>query len=266
MASKGKILIVDDEPYLRQSLAAILEDEGYTALTAENGTQAMERISNEYFDLVFLDLKLPDINGMDLLPKIKHIDGKLPILILTAHATLDTAIEAVRIGARDYLLKPIDPHTIIERVNIVMAERADPQHQREFMDRVKELLTELQGTGAKEAIPAAGSAKEMEDPKRYLQVGKIKVDLQTRHIHIENKTIALPPTSFDYLVILMRHSPRAVSFENLVKEAQGYELTRLEARDMSRWHIHKIRKAMEQNPSDPQYIITERDFGYRVVG
>ena len=82
---------------------------------------------------------------------------------------------------------------------------------------------------------------------------------------ISNDVITLPSTTFDYLVTLMRHSPDAVSFETLVKESQGYDYTKNEARDITRWHIHQIRKALEQDPSDPQHLITVRDVGYRLV-
>ncbi len=83
---------------------------------------------------------------------------------------------------------------------------------------------------------------------------------------LDNDVVALPPSSFDYLVTLMRHSPDTVTFEDLVKESQGYNCTRIEARDITRWHIHKIRKAIEKDNSDPQYLITVRDIGYRLVG
>ena len=83
---------------------------------------------------------------------------------------------------------------------------------------------------------------------------------------VESHMSQLPPTTFDYMVTLMRHSPEVVSFENLVKESQGFMMTRSEAREMTRWHIHKIRKALEPDTSNPRYVITVRDVGYRLVG
>jgi DNA-binding response OmpR family regulator len=104
------------------------------------------------------------------------------------------------------------------------------------------------------------------DAARFLTCGVIKADLHTQHIEIEGEVVPIPPSSFGYLVTLMRHSPEAVSFEALVKESQGFDCSRKEASDITRWHIHKIRKALEQDSSDPQHLITVRDFGYRLVG
>jgi DNA-binding response OmpR family regulator len=83
---------------------------------------------------------------------------------------------------------------------------------------------------------------------------------------IDDKAISVPSSSFDYLVTLMRHSPEPVTFVDLVKESQGYNCTRIEARDITRWQIHKIRKAIEKDSSDPQHLITVRDVGYRLIG
>src|SRR4030067_2410988 len=103
------ILIIDDEPNLRRSLGLILQREGYSITTASNASEAIQLLQAGAYDLAFLDIKLPDQNGIQLLPQIKALYPDMPILILTAHATLDTAILAVRLGARDYLLKRIAP-------------------------------------------------------------------------------------------------------------------------------------------------------------
>jgi DNA-binding NtrC family response regulator len=109
MTANVSILIVDDEDNLRRTLALILQREGYTVTTAASVMEARGCILAAKFDLVFLDLKLPDASGLTLLPEMRSQYPDMPVLILTAHDKLGAALEAVRGGARDYLLKPIRP-------------------------------------------------------------------------------------------------------------------------------------------------------------
>ncbi len=120
MGTSHSILIIDDEPNLRRSLGLILQRAGYIITTASNAGEAIHLLQAGAYDLTFLDIKLPDQNGIQLLPQLRLLYPEMPILILTAHATLDTAIEAVRQGARDYLLKPIDPASILSRVDEIL--------------------------------------------------------------------------------------------------------------------------------------------------
>ena len=122
MSTSHSILIIDDEPNLRRSLGLILQRAGYTVTTAPDATEALHVLQAGAYDLTFLDIKLPDQNGIQLLPQLRELYPEMPVLILTAHATLDTAIGAVRLGARDYLLKPIDPETILNRVENLLNE------------------------------------------------------------------------------------------------------------------------------------------------
>ncbi len=116
MAKPEAILVVDDEANLRRTLALILQREGYMVITAATLTDARACLGQNTFDLVFLDLKLPDANGLTLLPELRNKYPNIPVIILTAHDKLGVAIEAVTHGARDYLLKPIDPAVLLARV------------------------------------------------------------------------------------------------------------------------------------------------------
>ena len=175
-------------------------------------------------------------------------------------------MEAVRQGARDYMLKPIDPKLILARVGEVLAEQQQPRRRREIVAQVQELLAELRQVDSSESLmPGVVPALPAADPARFLVRGKLSVDLHTRHVMIDNKYVSLPPSTFDYLVALMRHSPKAVPYDVLVREAQAYHLSRAEAREMARWQIHELRKTLEADPRHPQYIITVRDVGYRLV-
>jgi DNA-binding response OmpR family regulator len=266
METQRRILVIDDEPFLRLTLGAILQKAGYQVVMAENGKTALLTMQDNYFDLAFLDLKLPDINGLELLPKLHQIDNGLPVLILTAHASLDSAREAIKQGARDYLLKPVDPPTLLLRVREILDEQQQPFRRREIIKQVQELLLELRLMDCERGLmPETPPIVAAIDPERYLQKGRITVDLHARRVMVDVTPIHLPSSSFDYLVTLMRHSPKEVSFESLVRESQGYILDKVDAREMSRWHIHKIRKVLEIDSSNPQLVITVRDVGYRFV-
>jgi DNA-binding response OmpR family regulator len=265
MPGINTILVVDDEANLRQTLTAILQRAGYQVSAAANAQEARQFLRAGAYGLVFLDLKMPGIDGLTLLPEFRQQYPDMPILILTAHATIDSAIKAVREGARDYLIKPMDPDDLLARVKDILHEQRQPQRRRELVSQIQELLGELhqiEGTAAANASPAAPQGA---DPARYLRLGSLTLDMHTQCVLLNNQEINIPPSSFDYLMILVRHSPNPVPFEILVKEAQGYALSRSEAREMARGHIHELRKAIEPDSSHPHFIITVRDVGYRLV-
>ena len=267
MGSSHSILIIDDEPYLRRSLGLILQRAGYSVTTAANASEAMQLLQAGAYDLTFLDIKLPDQNGIQLFPQIRDIYPEMPILILTAHATLDTAIGAVRMGAQDYLLKPIDPEGILSRVESILSEHK-PIRRREIATQLQDLLTELQSMDGKELQTATPTTiTHPQEPARYIRCGELILDRHTHSVQYKGSSTSMPPSTFDYLVTLARHSPQPVTYEKLVMESQGYQhVSRLEAREITRWQMHEIRKLLESDPRHPQLIITVRDVGYRLVG
>ena len=266
MGTNHSILIIDDEPNLRRSLGLILQRAGYIITTASTAAEAIHLLQAGAYDLGFLDIKLPDQNGIQLLPRLRELYPEMPILILTAHATLDTAIEAVRLGARDYLLKPIDPENILRRVDDILKE-AKPKRRREITTQLQNLLTELQSIDGKEISKVhSDNTSSTNDPARYLKCGPLTLDRHTHSTQYNNCNTSLPPSTFDYLVTLVRHSPHPVTYEKLVRESQGYQhLSRAEAREISRWQMHEIRRLLEPDPRHPVLIITVRDVGYRLV-
>jgi len=266
MTSTHTILIIDDEANLRRSLSIILQRGGYLVTCAANAQEGFQLLQAGSFDLMFLDIKLPDRSGIALLPDIRQLYPDMPVLILTAHATLETAIEAVRQGARDYLLKPIDPDHILVRTQEILAEQGQPKRRREITSQIQALFAEWnQLEGANETPVSIFGTLPPTDPSRYLRRGSLTLDMHTRHVMQNDQYIPLPPSTFDYLVTLVRHSPEPVPYQTLVKESQGYDLSRVEAREITRWQIHELRKALEVDSHKPQYIFTVRDVGYRLV-
>ncbi len=267
MPLKDSILIVDDEPKLARSLAMLLQRADYQVTTAPDAASALQLLQAGAYDMVYLDIRLPDQSGIQLLPQIHALYPDMPVVILTAHATLETAIGAVRAGARDYLLKPINPEDILARTKKILEEQVQPKRKREITSQIQALLAELHDDGQPKSYAApARAATQVADPTRYLIRGELQLDLHTHHVTLTGREISLPPSTFDYLVTLMRHSPNPVPYETLVKESQGYqEISRIEAKEMTRWQIHELRKALEEDLQRPHLIITVRDVGYRLV-
>lgn len=266
MPNNGTILIIDDEENLRNTLSKILQKENFSVTGAANAQEALNFLKAGAFDISFLDLMLPGMDGVTLLPKIREIYPEMPVLILTANASLESAIEAVRKGARDYLLKPVDPPQIIARVKDILREQRQPRRQREIVSQIQTLIGEMQHISGDSHLSAELlTTLPPTDPSRFLKRGSLTLDLHARHVTLNGKLIPLSPTNFDYLTTLIRHCPDPVSYVEMVKESQGYELTRIEAQEMTRWRIHELRKAIEPEPKKPQHIITVRGQGYRIV-
>ena len=266
MTPQISILIVDDEDPLRLSLSLILQKENYRVQTAAHAEAALDFLKLHEYDLMFLDLSLPGMSGIDLLVEVHKQVPQMPVLILTAHAALESAIQAVRLGARDYLIKPAEPRLILTRVAEILAEREQPARKKEIVGQIQDLLGELQKmegdamtpTSTLAALPSANST-------RFLKRGIFELDLHARHATLNGQYIPVTGIYFDYLSTLLRHAPKAVAYSTLVKESQGYDVATAEARDLARWRIHELRKIIEVDPKRPQYILTVRGTGYRLA-
>ncbi len=261
------ILIVDDEPNLRLTLTAILEKDGYCVSAAATASEALKAVQSGEFALIFLDLKMPDVDGLSVLPEIQRLCPDVPVLILTAHATLDSAIKAVRLSARDFLLKPLDPPLILERVHAILSERQPPRRRKEIMGQIQGLLGELAEIERVASPPPEESAATPSARKepRGLKIGPFFFDLETRYVTLNDRLLALSPGDYDYLLALARQSPRPVPVERLVSQVQGFEVSRAEAQEIARWRIHELRQILEPEPDTPRYILTVRGIGYRLV-
>jgi len=266
MTPQISILIVDDEDRLRLSLSLILQRENYHVKTAANAEEALDCLKLHEYDLMFLDLSLPGMSGIDLLVEVHRQAPHMPVLILTAHAALESAIQAVRLGARDYLIKPVEPVLILTRVAEILAEGGQPARKKEIVSQLQALPAELQTMEGEEMTPTnALVALPSVDPARFLKKGVFELDLHARHAVLDGKYIPVTGIYFDYLGTLLRYAPKAVACKTLVKESQGYDVAIAEARDLARWRIHELRKVIEADPRRPQYILTVRGTGYRLA-
>jgi two-component system, OmpR family, alkaline phosphatase synthesis response regulator PhoP len=264
MTVTGKILIVDDELILRQTLARILQHAGFEVTTAENGEQGLAFLETTNFDLVYLDIRMPGLAGSEVLGLIHASHPSLPVILFTAQPDINSAMEAIRNGATDYLVKPLKPDVIIERTKTILAVQLKEQRKREIQSQIEALQAELRRIAGEEAAPAA-STRSVTSPERYLKRGTLVLDLHARRLTIGERIINLPPTSFDYLLVLARHAPEVVEYQTLVAEAQGFQAEAREAKELSKWHIHHIRQAIEPEEDKSTYLFNVRGVGYRLL-
>jgi DNA-binding response OmpR family regulator len=264
MKITGKILIIDDEVVLRQTLARVLQQAGFEATSAENAEQALAFLKSTTFDLVYMDLRMPGLHGLEALKLIHGQYPTLPVVLFTAQPDINSAVEALRNGATDYLLKPLKPQVIIERTQTILTAQKKEKRKREITQQIDTLQSELRNL--EQGIPAspdAGPAAASKD--RFMKCGPLVLDLHTRRLTINEQVISLPPTSFDYLLVLARHAPDVVDYQTLVAEAQGYQAEPRDAQELTKWHIHQLRQAFDRETQNPSYLINVRGKGYRLV-
>jgi DNA-binding response OmpR family regulator len=269
MNSLGRVLVVDDELSLRNTLTRILRQGGCEVASAEDGDMALRMLAAEPYDLVYLDIRLPGRDGLQTLRELRQQDAHLAVILLTAYGSLHTALEALRLGATDYLLKPVDPDVLLARTLVLLKEQAIERRRREIQEQIARYQEELRALDL--AYPQAPAAAQPVSfppgaPKdRFLKRGSLILDLQAQRATLGREVIALPPATFDYLVVLARHSPEPVNYQTLVTEAQGYQVDPSEARELAKYHIHVMRQALEKDPKTPQHIHNVRSVGYRFL-
>ena len=263
---KGNVLIIDDEAVLRHTLSRLLQTVGCQVTAASDGREALDLMKDTKFDVVYLDIHLPGVNGLEVLKEIRCQDTALPVILLTGHATLQSALEAIRLGATDYLLKPVDPEVLVARTRVLLEEQRLVRRRREIEAQIAELQAELHALKKTQGEEPALLSSVPPPEDRFIKRGPLILDLQACRGTLGDQVLALPPTAFEYLVVLARHSPEVVDYETLVSEAQGYNnTTRFEAQEMTKWHIHTLRQSLEPDPTQPHYILNVRGVGYRLI-
>jgi DNA-binding response OmpR family regulator len=263
----GSVLIIDDEANLRNTYSRILEKAGCRVSSVSNGSEALRLIANTKFDLVFLDLKLPDMHGIEMLREIRNTDHHLPVIVLTGHGSMTSAVEALHLEATDYLLKPIDPEILVSRTTSVLMQQKNERRKRVIQEQIAQLQAEL---AELDLMPLPSGQIIIQsnipfDTHRYINAGPFTLDLQTRRVSVGPTILEIPPSSFEYLVVLAKHAPQVVRYQDLVNEAQGYKVDYTEAKNLSRWHIHVLRQVIEVDSKSPTLLLNVRGVGYQFV-
>lgn len=220
-----KILVVDDEDLLVKGIRFNLQNDGYEVITGSNGLEAIERAQAEKPDLVILDVMMPEMDGLTACAKIREFSD-VPIILLTAKITDMDKLMGFDQGADDYLTKPF---------NIL-----------ELKARIRALLRR--------------AGKQEKDNSQILEIGSISLDLNARNAYRNGVLAELTAKEFDVIEFLMRNANRVYSREALLDTIWAYEY-RSDIRTVD-VHIRRLREKLEENPADPQYILTKWGVGY----
>lgn len=224
--------------------------------------------------MILFSLGLVGAKSLDILRKIQGQYPNVPVLVLAAESKKHLAMDALKSGVDEYLIEPVDPTLIYQRVIHILDREKIRRRRNEILAQIQKLLEELHQIhdhklgGVSPAVPFELpdlASQAAPDVNRCMKIGNFVLDAHTHQVHLEGRCINLTPTNFDYLLALACSSPEVVSIKSLARQAQGYELTAAEAHELVRWRIHELRKAIELDPRAPQFIITVRGKGYRLV-
>lgn len=249
------VLVVDDEVGIRYFLERFLLREGWNVATADSGEAALAELAHTEFDVVLLDLKMKGVGGLDVLEVLRQQWPATSVIILTAHASLESAVEALRRGAHDYLFKPCRTVDLRESIRTGLIKR---QQQLQLLD--------LQGAiePPMPPLPVAAIADRENESDRFVQRGGLIVDKIRHFITLDGTLLELSPTEFDILAYLICEAPRVVSAQELIREVQGYDSKPAEASEIMRSHMYHIR--LKTRAAAPRPIVrTLRGIGYTLV-
>jgi DNA-binding response OmpR family regulator len=265
----ASILVVDDEANIRSSLQHILARDGYQVVTAESGEVALDLIATQEFDLALVDLKMKGIDGIAVSAALRQRSPQTIVIILTAHATLETAVEALRLGAYEYLFKPYDPAELRECVRKGLAKRQSEAQRRDLLrqlERVSSSLEEIRSTLAEQPEESPPIPDNPTDSQaRFLRRGGLVVDLFRHVITIDGRLLELSVTEFDLLAHLIREAPQVIAPQELVRAVQGYDSQPWEASETVRQHVYRIRQKIQVATGRNDVIRTVRGVGYTIA-
>ncbi|MBN1485087.1 MAG: response regulator transcription factor [Chloroflexia bacterium] len=263
MDAQTHILVVDDEPGIRFFLEEVLTRDGHRVTAVESGEAALEQIERQTFDLALLDLKMKGIGGIKVLAVIREKSPETAVIVLTAHASLESAVEALRHGAHDYLFKPCKTMQIRESVRTGLLRGRKEQERQRLLAELQQHLSDEQDLPRQDQ-PVPSVAIPPEGQERFLRQGGLIVDLMRHVATLDGQLLEFSPTEFDLLAYMVSEAPRVISPQELVREVQGYESEPWEARDTIRYHIYRLRRKIKKAAGRSDLIRNVRGVGYTV--
>ncbi|PTQ55496.1 MAG: Alkaline phosphatase synthesis transcriptional regulatory protein PhoP [Candidatus Carbobacillus altaicus] len=234
-----RILIVDDEPSIVTLLKFNLEKAGYDVITSGDGRDALMRIEEASPDLILLDLMLPGIDGMDVLKRIRALNIKTPVIMITARDEELDKVLGLELGADDYITKPF-------RI-------------REVLARMKAIFRRLETTSVRVNGDAEGEDVLDKNP---IQIGDLEIDLIRYEVLRSGEPVDLTPKEYDLLFYMARHRGKVLSREQLLNHVWNYDFMG-DSRIVD-VHVSHLREKLERDPRQPKYIKTVRGLGYKL--
>lgn len=226
MSQKTTILIIDDEQGIRRFLRTALESQDYAVLEAATGEQGILQAINARPDLIVLDIGLPDLDGHQVTERIREW-ADTPIIILSVRDRDDDKVRSLDAGADDYVTKPFSTAELMARIRVAL----------------------------RHAAPT-------ENDEPIFRSGNLKVDLGARLVYMQDEEVPLTPTEYDLLRVLVRYAGKVITHQQLLREVRGvgYQTET----HLLRVHMSNLRHKLEEDPTNPQYILTESGVGYRL--
>jgi two-component system alkaline phosphatase synthesis response regulator PhoP len=264
------VLVVDDEGAIRYSVTKTLERVGYQVVTASSGEEALDILETQGFDVVLTDIRMPGISGVDLLARIKERSPDAVVILMTGYASLGTAVESLRLGAHDYLIKPSTSEDIRDSVRRGVERARNLRRRRQLLTTIRSNVNELSGSGlTTRPAPTTRPVKEypaapINTATTTMTIGPLTIYPGRYQIEVEGKLIDLTPTEFDLLLYLAAHRGRVVPCSELVREVRGYLVEEREAREVIRPHVSNLRRKLKNAGQDPNILVNVRGIGYRL--
>jgi len=237
---KPTILVVDDEPVARQSLSDILRLEGFNVNSAANGQAAVEFVRTHPVELMVVDLRMPGMDGLEVIQVVNQISPDTEVILLTAYGSTESAVQALRLRVHDYLLKPAQPTQIVASVKKGMARRA----------------ARVSARSASGILPADESASALRFKDGTL------VELSRRVVRNKQREVHLTPAEGRLLKILLENPGKVFSHRDLVLLVQGYDTTQQEAPEVLRPLVSRLRHKLSAFPKLMDRISSVRGTGY----
>jgi two-component system KDP operon response regulator KdpE len=228
MNEPARILVVDDEPQLTRVLRTGLKSRGYEVRTAADGLSGFETFTDWHPDLVITDLAMPVMDGLELCRRVRAV-SPVPIIVLSAKGEEKTKVEALDLGADDYVTKPFGIDELLARVRA--------------------------------SLRRAAAVVNSEHEPAVLIAGDFQIDLETRKVLVADREVHLTPKEFDLLVYFVKHSGKVLTHRTLLAAIWGGNY--VEQNEYLRVFVGNLRKKLEPDPTTPRYIVTEPWIGYR---
>ncbi|MEW6179539.1 MAG: response regulator transcription factor [Chloroflexota bacterium] len=244
----ARILIVDDEDAARITLLRILQLEGFDADGVENGTAALQALTRLNYDLILLDLRMPDISGIQVLEEVAAKYPGLKVIILTAHGSFETAVQALRLKVADYLLKPVSPEVIIGSIRQALQEDEANRRGRLVLEQRMEYMT-------------VSESSKGENTLLRLSNG-IQIDLMRRTISWEDKILNLTPNEGKIMGVLLANHALVIRHQDLVRQVYGYRLGAEESAKILRPVFSRLNRKLAAVPGGERWIRNVRGAGY----
>lgn len=269
---KARLLVVDDEPHIRLSVARALTLLGYSVEEAGSGREALARLKQTSFDLMVLDMHMPPgPDGVEVMKQARQIQPELLIIVLTGHATLENAIASVKLNADDYLQKPVTTAEIANVVTKALQKRARRLYQQQLLQFLDKILDALRQTEILASLDSSTLSSESDfslHSNQFIHTPPLILDREKRWVMYEDNSaqpIELTKGETAVLAALMSHANRILSSQKLVELGWGELVDEKDAKALIRPYIFRLRRKIETDPSTPKLIRTVRRRGYRFV-